>query len=50
MTIPLTLTQSGVYTFLVVLVAHRMRLRNTTRPPTEESRSAPTIAPTLPPR
>jgi uncharacterized protein len=34
--IVLTLTQSGIYTALVVLVARKMRLRNTTAPPKTE--------------
>src|SRR4051794_25091414 len=35
--IVVTVTQSGVYTVLVLLVAHRMGLRNTTQPPLPQS-------------
>jgi membrane protease YdiL (CAAX protease family) len=40
--IVLTVTQSGVYTVLVLLVARRMGLQSTTRPPFPDSREAVT--------
>ena len=39
--IPLTLTQSGIYALLAALVAHRMGLQTTTRPPVDEVRREP---------
>ena len=43
--IPVTVAQSAVYTGLVVLVARRMRLRNTTQPPGR--RAEPTSGPAV---
>jgi membrane protease YdiL (CAAX protease family) len=43
--IPLTLTQSGVYAALVILVARRMGLQTRTRPPVEVQQGAPGALP-----
>lgn len=39
--VPVTLTQEGLYAFLVVLVARRMGLQTRTRPPVDETRDEP---------
>jgi uncharacterized protein len=47
--IVLTLTQSGIYTSLVVLLARRMHLRNTTAPPSAEPDTpVPSAVPAVP--
>lgn len=43
--VPVTLTQEGVYAFLVVLVARRMGLQTRTRPPVEDGLAEPFAVP-----